>query len=74
MNIVQTLEEIRDILQVSVERGTAPHIVRAYVLCEGLLEQFFSSADDTAGLPVEEHVYLAVRPEDTICGKPSPPA
>jgi hypothetical protein len=73
-DIRNTVLAIRDLLLPLVERGTTPNIVRAYVLTESVLEQFFSSADDQAGLPAEEHVYLALRPEDTVCGKPLPPA
>ena len=70
--IYDTLTDVRDLLAASVERGTAPHIVRAYVLVENLLEQLFHDPDDTAAL-AEEAVFLAPTPAGTVCGQPLPP-
>jgi hypothetical protein len=76
MDIRTQIEEIRDILAASVERGAWPHITRAYVLVENLLEQFFHDPEDRVELPPEEeeHVYLSLRPEDSFAGPPLPPA
>jgi hypothetical protein len=60
MDIRNALEDIRDLLLVAVENGADYRVVRAYVLTENLLEQFFQTPDDVATLgpccPVDEVV------------------